>query len=84
MPKSNDDILYSTKYHKSIDKGDDVTSLVFGLHKGKKSKVIGYTPFYEGDFKTLLVKTDTDITFHIRQNNLVYWEDYKSLRTLLN
>ena len=34
--------------------------------------------------KRLLVKTDTDITFQINQNNLVYWEDYMSLRTLLN
>ena len=84
MPKNNDDILYSKKYHKSIDKGDEVTSTVFGLHKGKKSKVVGYSPLYEGYFKTLLVKTDTDITFHIKQNNLVYWEDYKSVKSLLN
>ena len=84
MPKNNDDILYSTKYHKSIDKGDEVTSIVDGLHKGKKSKVVGYVPFPPGQMKRLLVKTDTDITFQINQNNLVYWEDYMSLRTLLN
>ena len=84
MPKNNDDILYSTKYHKSIDKGDEVTSLMFGLYRGTKSKVIGYSPFYEGYFKTLLVKTDTDIKFYIKQNNLVYWEDYTSVKNLLN
>lgn len=84
MPKNSDDILYSTKYHKSIDKGDEVTSLVFGLNRGTKSKVIGYSPFHEGYFKTLLVKTDTDITFNIKQNNLVYWEDYTSVKSLLN
>ncbi len=84
MPKNKDHIIYSTKYHKSIDKGDVVTSLVFGLHRGTKSKVIGYSPFHEGYFKTLLVKTDTDITFHIKQNNLVYWEDYTSVKNLLN
>ena len=84
MPKNNDDILYSEKYHKSIDKGDEVTSRVEGLHKGRKSKVVGYVPFHPGGIKRLLVKTDTDITFQINQNNLVYWEDYISLRTLLN
>ena len=84
MPKNNDDILYSKKYHKSIDKGDEVTSTVFGLHKGKKSKVVGYDLFHPREFKRLIVKTDTDITFQINQNNLVYWEDYISLRTLLN
>ena len=84
MPKNNDDIINSTKYHKSIDKGDEVTSIVFGLHRGIKSKVIGYGPFHTGYFKTLLVKTDTDITFHIKQNNLVYWEDYKSVQSSLN
>lgn len=84
MPKNNDYIIYSTKYHKSIDKGDEVTSIVDGLHKGKKSKVVGYDLFHPGGFKRLIVKTDTDITFQINQNNLVYWEDYMSLRTLLN
>ena len=84
MPKKTADILYSTKYHKSIDKGDEVTSLVFGLHRGTKSKVIGYSPFHEGYFKTLLVKTDTDINFYIKQNNLVYWEDYTSVKKILN
>lgn len=39
MPKNNDDILHSTKYHKSIDKGDEVTSIVDGLHKGKKVRL---------------------------------------------
>lgn len=84
MPKNKDDIISSTKYFKSIDKGDEVTSIVDGLHKGRRSKVVGYVlshPLMEG--KRLLVKTDTDITFEINQNNLVYWEDYKSLRTLL-
>lgn len=84
MPKNRDHIIYSTKYHKSIDKGDEVTSRVEGLHKGRKSKVVGYVPFHPGGIKRLLVKTDTDITFQINQNNLVYWEDYMSLRTLLN
>lgn len=34
MPKNKDHIIYSTKYHKSIDKGDEVTSLIFGQHRG--------------------------------------------------
>jgi len=84
MPKNKDHIIYSTKYHKSIDKGDEVTSIVDGLHKGRKSKVVGYDLFHPGDFKRLIVKTDTDITFQANQNNLVYWEDYTSLRALLN
>lgn len=84
MPKNKDHIIYSTKYHKSIDKGDEVTSIVDGLHKGRKSKVVGYVPFPPSQKKRLLVKTDTDITFQINQNNLVYWEDYISLRNLLN
>lgn len=84
MPKNKDHIIYSTKYHKSIDKGDEVASIVDGLHKGRKSKVVGYVPFPPSQIKRLLVKTDTDITFQINQNNLVYWEDYMSLRNLLN
>jgi hypothetical protein len=84
MPKNKDDTINSTKYYKSIEKGDEVTSIVDGLHKGRKSKVVGYVPFSPGEIKRLLVKTDTDITFQINQNNLVYWEDYISLRTLLN
>lgn len=84
MPKNKDHIIYSTKYHKSIDKGDEVTSIVDGLHKGRKSKVVGYVPFPLGQIKRLLVKTDTDIIFQANQNNLVYWEDYTNLRTLLN
>lgn len=84
MPKNKDHIIYSTKYHKSIDKGDEVTSIADGLHKGRKSKVVGYVPFPPGQIKRLLVKTDTDIIFQANQNNLVYWEDYTNLRTLLN
>lgn len=84
MPKNKDHIIYSTKYHKSIDKGDEVTSIVFGLHRGTKSKVVGYAPFPPGQIKRLLVKTDTDIIFQANQNNLVFWEDYTNLRTLLN
>lgn len=84
MPKNKEHIIYSTKYHKSIDKGDEVTSIVDGLHKGRKSKVVGYVPFPPGQIKRLLVKTDTDIIFQANQNNLVYWEDYTNLRTLLN
>ena len=84
MPKNKDDTINSTKYYKSIEKGDEVTSIVDGLQKGRKSKVVGYVPFSPGEIKRLLVKTDTDITFQINQNNLVYWEDYISLRTLLN
>ena len=84
MPKNNDYIIHSTKYHKSIDKGDEVTSIVEGLHKGRKSKVVGYSPFHPGEMKRLLVKTDTDITFEVNPKHLVYWEDYTSLRTLLN
>lgn len=83
MTKNNDDLLYSTKYHKSIDKGDEVTSTVYGLHKGRKSKVVCYVLNHPDEFKRLLVKTDTGITFQICQNNLVYWEDYTSIRTLL-
>ena len=78
MPKNKDDTINRTKYYKSIEKGDEVTSIVDGLHKGRKSKVVGYVPFSPGEI------TDTDITFQINQNNLVYWEDYISLRTLLN
>ena len=85
MPKNNDYIIHSTKYHKSIDKGDEVTSIVEGLHKGRKSKVVGYVASHPWmECKRLLVQTDTNIIFEINQNNLVYWEDYTSLRTLLN
>ena len=67
MPKNKDHIIYSTKYHKSIDKGDEVTSIADGLHKGRKSKVVGYVPFPPGQIKRLLVKTDTDIIFQANQ-----------------
>ena len=80
MPKNNDDIINGTKYHKSIDKGDEVTSLIFRQHRGIKSKVIGYSPFHEGYFKTLLVKTDTGYSFYIKQKYLCYWEDFPKLK----
>ena len=77
MPKNNDDIINGTNYHKSIKKGDEVTSLVYGKHRGTKSTVIGYAPIQFGDyFPSLLVKTDTGYTFCIKQNILCYWEDF--------
>lgn len=84
MPKNNDDIINGTKYHKSIVKGDEVTSLIFGKHRGTKSTVIGYSPFYEGYFRTLLVKTDTGYSFYIKQNHLCYWEDFPKLERRKN
>ena len=81
MPKNRDDIIYSTKYHKSIDKGDEVTSLIHGQHRGTKGTVIGYAPIqFGGYFKHLLVKTDTGYTFYIKQNHLCYWEDFPKVQ----
>ena len=77
MPKNNDDIINGKNSHKSIKKGDEVTSLVYGKHRGTKSTVIGYAPIqFGGYFPSLLVKTDTGYTFCIKQNLLCYWEDF--------
>ena len=81
MPKNKDDIINGTKYHSSIKKGDEVTSLVYGKHRGTKSTVIGYAPIQIGGyFPSLLVKTDTGYTFCIKQNLLCYWEDFPKLK----
>lgn len=76
MPKNKDDIINGTKYHLSIKKGDEVTSLVYGKHRGVKSTVVGYGQIHYGYFKTLLVKTDTGYSFYINQQYLCYWEDF--------
>lgn len=78
MPKNPNDIVDGTKYCRSIDKGDEVTSLIYGLYRGEKSKVIGYAPVSWGYFRNLLVQTDTGIKFYIYQHYLQYWEDYTS------
>lgn len=82
MPKNPNDIVYGTNYHKSIDKGDEVTTVVHGLYRGEKCKVIGYAPISIGYFKTLLVQTDKGINFYVAQNFLRYWEDYTSIKNL--
>ncbi|MGY3709013.1 hypothetical protein ACWOA5_07995 [Granulicatella adiacens] len=76
MPKNPNDIIDGTNYCRSIGKGDEVTSLIYGLYRGEKSKVIGYAPISCGHFRNLLVQTDKGIKFHIYQNYLQYWEDY--------
>lgn len=77
MPKNKDDIINGTKYHSSIKKGDEVTSLIYGLHRGTKATVVEYVPIqFGGYFKSVLVKTDTGYTFYIKQNHLCYWEDF--------
>lgn len=78
MPKNPNDIINGDTYCRSIDEGDEVTSLIYGLYRGEKSKVIGYAPISWGYFKNLLVQTDTGIKFYIYQNSLQYWEDYTS------
>ena len=82
MPKNPNDIELGDNYHKSIDKGDEVTTMVHGLYRGEKCKVIGYAPISIGYFKTLLVQTDKGITFYVAQNFLRYWEDYTSIKNL--
>ena len=84
MPRPNGEITNVTKYHRSIAKGDIVASLMFGPHRGIKSTVIGYSPFYTGYFKTLLVKTETGHSFYIEQKNLCYWEDFPKLQNIKN
>ena len=77
MPKNKDDIINGTKYHSSIKKGDEVTSLIYGLHRGTKATVVEYAPIqFGGYFKSVLVKTDKGYTFYIKQNHLCYWEDF--------
>lgn len=79
MPKNKEHIVNGTKYHLSIAAGDEVTTLVYGLHHGTKCKVIGDAPISWGYFRRLVVQTDTGIKFFIDQNLLLYWEDYISI-----
>ena len=77
MPKNKDDIINGKKYNSRIKKGDEVTSLIYGLHRGTKATVVEYAPIqFGGYFKSVLVKTDTGYTFYIKQNHLCYWEDF--------
>lgn len=81
MPKNKEHIINGTDYHHSIRKGDIVTSLVYGKHRGTPSTVIGYAPIqFGGYFPSLLVKTDTGYTFCIKQNLLCYWEDFPKIK----
>ena len=74
MPKNKEDTVNGMEYHKSISKGDIVTSTVKGLFKGRKGKVVG--EFKNGYITKVLVKLDIEHEFWTPKNNLMYWEDY--------
>lgn len=82
MPKNPNDIVNGTNYCKSIGKGDEVTTVVYGLHNGTKCKVIEEAPISWGYFKNLLIQTDTGIRFYLSQKYLQYWEDYTNIKNL--
>lgn len=66
----------TTEYHKNIKTGDEVTSLVYGLYRGLKGKVIGVATFHYGTFKRLNILFENGIEATIEQRYLVLWEDW--------
>ncbi|MGI7017263.1 hypothetical protein ACNGFG_08680 [Campylobacter coli] len=64
------------KYHQSIKVGDEVTSLVYGLYRGLKGKVVGVATFHYGVFKRLNILFENGIEATIEQHYLVLWEDW--------
>lgn len=64
------------KYHQSIKVGDEVTSLIYGLYRGLKGKVIGVATFHYGVFKRLNILFENGIEATIEQRYLVLWEDW--------
>ena len=76
MPKNKKDAVKGTNYHKSISKGDVVTSTVQGLFKGRKGKVVG--EINNEYIHKVLVKLDTEHEFWTTKNNLMYYDDYIS------
>ncbi len=66
----------TTEYHKNIKTGDEVTSLVYGLYRGLKGKVVGVATFHYGTFKRLNILFENGSQATIEQCNLVLWEDW--------
>lgn len=64
------------KYHQSIKVGDEVTSLIYGLYRGLKEKVIGVATFHYGVFKRLNILFEDGREATIEQRYLVLWEDW--------
>lgn len=64
------------KYHQSIKVGDEVTSLIYGLYRGLKGKVIGVATFHYGVFKRLNILFENGREATIEQRYLVLWEDW--------
>lgn len=64
------------KYHQSIKVGDEVTSLIYGLHRGEKGKVVGVATFHYGVFKRLNILFENGREATIEQRYLVLWEDW--------
>ncbi|GAB6386077.1 hypothetical protein [Enterococcus cecorum] len=64
------------KYHQSIKVGDEVTSLIYGIYRGLKGKVVGVATFHYGVFKRLNILFENGREATIEQRYLVLWEDW--------
>ena len=68
--------VINQKYQQNIKVGDEVTSLVYGLYRGLKGKVVGVATFHYGVFKRLNILFENGIEATIEQRYLVLWEDW--------
>lgn len=68
--------VINQKYQQNIKVGDEVTSLVYGLYRGLKGKVVGVATFHYGVFKRLNILFENGREATIEQRYLVLWEDW--------
>ena len=68
--------VINQKYQQNIKVGDEVTSLIYGLHRGLKGKVVGVARIQYSSFKRLNILFENGREATIEQCNLVLWEDW--------
>lgn len=68
--------VINQKYQQNIKVGDEVTSLIYGLYRGLKGKVVGVATFHYGVFKRLNILFENGREATIEQRYLVLWEDW--------
>ena len=64
------------KYQQNIKVGDEVTSLIYGLYRGLKGKVVSVATIHYGVFKRLNILFENGREATIEQRYLVLREDW--------
>ena len=67
---------FSTDYHNSIRKNDEVTTIIFGNKRGLKGTVIKPAQAQYSPFLRWVVEFEDGTTGTFENRYLVYWEDW--------